>query len=311
MKLSPPASSSDIEVARQIARRLHQRRRRDDRPPLDPGPAERSPQTAAAHAVAPPPWNPPASFAEPAPTPDESAPLPAPPDFGPAVEEPAPPSWDAAPADGEVQEPEDALDALTSEPDSQPEPAAGLEDAPPDSADLDVGALDPGGDTPPTEGFEEADAYGGSPQVSPFGETDTLEPPDIEPADLPPPDEEEELFDSPAGPSWGDVAESCMDIAHARGALLADGTGGLIAARGEWPEPGPEAIASRLVAMMDRTLKDAPNRSVSAPVGGMHLTAWRAPAGERVLTVAFIADSPVPATLRPEIDAEIGQGAGP
>ena len=33
MKLSPPASSSDLEAAREIARRLHQRRRRDDRPP--------------------------------------------------------------------------------------------------------------------------------------------------------------------------------------------------------------------------------------------------------------------------------------
>ncbi len=32
MKLSPPASSSDLEVAREIARRLHQRRRREDRP---------------------------------------------------------------------------------------------------------------------------------------------------------------------------------------------------------------------------------------------------------------------------------------
>jgi len=30
MKLSPPASSSDLEAAREIARRLHQRRRRAD-----------------------------------------------------------------------------------------------------------------------------------------------------------------------------------------------------------------------------------------------------------------------------------------
>ena len=32
MKLNPPASSSDLEAAREIARRLHQRRRREDRP---------------------------------------------------------------------------------------------------------------------------------------------------------------------------------------------------------------------------------------------------------------------------------------
>ncbi len=42
MKLSPPASSSDLEAARDIARRLHQRRRRQDRP----GP-EDQPQAAS------------------------------------------------------------------------------------------------------------------------------------------------------------------------------------------------------------------------------------------------------------------------
>ena len=31
MKLNPPASSSDLEAAREIARRLHQSRRREDR----------------------------------------------------------------------------------------------------------------------------------------------------------------------------------------------------------------------------------------------------------------------------------------
>ena len=38
MKLSPPASSSDLEAAREIARRLHQRRRREDQPAV-PRPA--------------------------------------------------------------------------------------------------------------------------------------------------------------------------------------------------------------------------------------------------------------------------------
>ena len=35
MKLSPPASSSDLEAAREIARRLYQRRRREDRPEME------------------------------------------------------------------------------------------------------------------------------------------------------------------------------------------------------------------------------------------------------------------------------------
>jgi len=39
MKLSQPASSSDIEAAREIARRLNQHRRRDDRSRAAPSPA--------------------------------------------------------------------------------------------------------------------------------------------------------------------------------------------------------------------------------------------------------------------------------
>ena len=67
--------------------------------------------------------------------------------------------------------------------------------------------------------------------------------------------DEEELFDGPPQPSWGDIIERCMALAHARGALLADPSGALVAVRGEWPDPGPDAIASRLVAMTVRVPK--------------------------------------------------------
>ncbi len=326
MKLNPPASSSDIEVAREIARRLHQRRRREDRPL---GSAARTPEPArppvAARAVAPPHWNPPTASAGPPPPPARAA------------EETAPPSWDAAPGESDVKEPEDALDDLTAQ------PPAGQQGSPePEVPAIDLGDPLPEPAAPASDdetdalaAFDEADTYGGTPQVSPFDGADALEPPDIEPAhlespDVAPPDlaqpdvvspeidtgaaddvpEEEELFDDIPGTSWDAVAESCMGIAQARGALLADGTGQLVAARGAWPEPGADAIASRLVAMMDRTLKDTPTRSVSAPVGGLHLTAWRVPAGERLLTAAFIADVPVRAETRPAIDAEIQRSAG-
>lgn len=199
-----------------------------------------------------------------------------------------------------MQEPEDALEALTAEPAPLTQPSVALElEEPPAAA--------------PPAPFEEADAYGGTPETSPFGDGDTFETPDIEPAELEAPGEEgsdeEELFDGPPQPSWGDIVERCMALAHARGALLADPSGQLVAVRGDWPDPGAEAIASRLVAMMERTLRDAPTRSVSAPVGGMHLTAWRVPAGERLLTAAFIAETLVKADTRPAIDDEVRRGA--
>jgi hypothetical protein len=300
MKLNPPASSSDIEVARDIARRLHQRRRREDRPSAGRRAVEADRQplaalapepVAIAHAPSPPRWEPAAA---------------PPPVLEPPVEEPAPPSWDDAPQDGasDVKEPEDALEALTAEP---PATDPGLASAPAIELEEPPASLGV-----PKAAFEEADAYGGTPEPSPFDGGDALVAPDIEPAQLEGGDEasdEEELFDGPPQPSWGDIIERCMALAHARGALLADPSGALVAVRGEWPDPGPDAIASRLVAMMERTLRDAPTRSVSAPVGGMHLTAWRVPAGERLLTAAFIAETLVKADTRPAIDDEVRRGA--
>jgi hypothetical protein len=60
--------------------------------------------------------------------------------------------------------------------------------------------------------------------------------------------------------------------------------------------------------MMAKTLKDAPTRSISAPLMGMHLTAWRVPLSEGLVTVAFIGPAAVRADSRPAIDAEIASG---
>ena len=92
--------------------------------------------------------------------------------------------------------------------------------------------------------------------------------------------------------------------------MLVDPAGQVFAARGDWPPPGPDAIAGKLVTMMAKTLKDAPTRSISAPLMGMHLTAWRVPLSEGLVTAAFIGAAPVRAEARPAIDAEILSGVG-
>jgi hypothetical protein len=120
----------------------------------------------------------------------------------------------------------------------------------------------------------------------------------------------EEVVEVATPPSWDDVAVSCLDLSQARGAMLVDPAGQVVAARGEWPEPGPDAIAAKLVATMERTLKDAPTRSISAPLMGRHLTAWRIPLPQGLVTAAFIGDAPVRAETRPAIDAEIHRAAG-
>ncbi len=145
---------------------------------------------------------------------------------------------------------------------------------------------------PPFEDLPAPDAF--APEPSPF---------DVEM------DEAGDAPESALPPSWDDVTDACLGLAQARGALLADPSGQVFAARGEWPEPGPTAIAAKLVSMMNRTLKDAPTRSISAPLMGMHLTAWRVPLDQGLVTAAFIADQPVRTEARPAIDTEIHRAA--
>jgi hypothetical protein len=110
--------------------------------------------------------------------------------------------------------------------------------------------------------------------------------------------------------SWPDIVSSCQALAEGRGALLINPEGRVIAVSGDWPPPGAEAIAARLVPAMDKALKDAPTRSVSVPLGGLHLTAWRAPMASGLMTIGFVADAPLRPELRPAIDATLKNGPG-
>jgi hypothetical protein len=118
-----------------------------------------------------------------------------------------------------------------------------------------------------------------------------------------------EVFEAPP-PSWDQIVETCLSLSQSQGGMIVDPAGQVFAARGSWPGPGPEAIAAKLVATMERTLKDAPTRSISAPLMGRHLTAWRVPLSEGLVTVAFLGEAPVRAEIRPAIDGEILRGAG-
>jgi hypothetical protein len=272
MKLSPPASSSDLDAAREIALRLHQRRRRGDRPGTDAA-GTTPPATAARRPSAPAPMASP-------PAPPREAPEHLP------WDEPAGQASRAAGAGvgpladfGEPAAPEAVGDGAM--------------------ADLEGPGVSPeemvGDVAPPLEDLPEPEAS----LPSPF---------DDELDDLGAP--AEEVVDSPAPPSWDDLVESCLGLARATGAMLVDPAGQVLAARGVWPTPGPDAIAAKLVATMDRTLRDAPTRSISAPLVGKHLTAWRVPLAEGLVTAAFIGDSPVRADARPAIDTEIHRGVG-
>jgi hypothetical protein len=111
-----------------------------------------------------------------------------------------------------------------------------------------------------------------------------------------------------AAPTWADLLQDCLYLARASGALLIDAQGEVAAYCGEWPAPGVEHIAARLVPAMDKALKQAPNRSVSVPIGNLHLTAWRVHSNDSMMTVGFVAEQPLKAEVRPAIDAEVKRG---
>ncbi len=368
MRLNPPASSSDLDVARAAARRLHDRARRPEDPDEGPAPAPAPPPPPEPPAFRPPDFEPPLSepealassepvpepasepepttepepASEPVPTPEsepeplaeEAVPLPEEPGAAPPFEalepDPSPPAFEPTP-EPPASEPEPTglespeLEApLDEELPVEPQleeldlpagdsSAADAWDPAPDDALSELAApVEPSLEglgppdapyAPPGEAVSPEDLLGGDPVSEPeppldfgapaLGEDEAERAPD-------------DLVASP-GPSWDDVADACLALAQSHGAMLVDPSGQVLTARGDWPEPGPDAIAGRLVSMMERTLQEAPTRSVSAPIGGQHLTAWRIPASEGYLTVVFMGDAPLSADERPAIDDHIAQ----
>jgi hypothetical protein len=364
MKLNPPASSSDLEVARKIARRLHQRARGAE-PTPDPAPAEARPPSTegrpspvtsrgrSASPAAPPELEPmPPMEPEPPaleletpelePEPPELEPMPPGgytadtgsfPPSAPGEPEPQPPPFEPEPPGGYTTdapfEPEPAGGYVTDTGSFEPELPGSQPEEPsfadagsdvgvgPSLADDALSRLTGPPEEPTLEGLEALGEAGVSPEdlipEEPAPGPGWSEPSPIEAAvaalGAEPATAAEDLVEVSA-PSWDDVADSCLALAPANGAMLVDPAGQVLAARGDWPEPGPEAIAGRLVSMMEKKLRDAPTRSVSAPLAGQHLTAWRVPADDGYLTIVFMAPAPLRAEVRPSIDAAIQASAG-
>jgi len=273
MKLNPPASSSDLEAAREIARRLHQRRRREDRPAGEepaPAPVARKlrPLARRRHLALPRRRRSRHSTtcrASTRPRPTRSHPTrPRPTRPRPTRPRPTRPRRrdraDAKPPDEEafsVEEPSPALE----------EP--GLGDEGPALEASRHSRTSPSGDQPEIQVEERAvspEEMVGSPEPPPFAS----EPSPFDVAM----DDAGDATESAPPPSWDDVTDACLGLAQARGALLADPSA-RSSRLAESGRAGPTAIAAKLVSMMNRTLKDAPTRSISAPLMGMHLTAWR------------------------------------
>jgi hypothetical protein len=229
-----------------------------------------------------------------------------------AIEIPESASFEALASEApQIEGPEDS--PLSDTQDAQATPAEGVTAPPFIDPESDLGGLGADDEAsavleglePPAGGSAPEDLLGdaasGWPGGNPLEDQIEREPePERAPDDLV----------APPAPSWDDVTDSCLAQARAHAAMVVDPSGQVLAARGDWPEPGPEAIGGRLVSMMEKTLHDAPTRSVSAPLAGRHLTAWRVPASEGYYTIVFMGDAPLGADVRSPVDVEIKQALG-
>lgn len=103
---------------------------------------------------------------------------------------------------------------------------------------------------------------------------------------------------------WSTVLQSAMFLGQSVGALLADAGGKLVASTGQWPTGKVEAIAARLLPMLEKARRFQPeDPPATIRLGSQVITAWRLQAEGQLLTAAFLAETPLPADLRPGIDS--------
>lgn len=261
MRLRPRASSSDLDEARAIARRLEQAAANVAEPRHEPQEGYvRFARGAQDADDTPPPGGSAGVESDAAHAPDARD------EHEPRAAPEAEPEVDAA-ADAEF-EPEPAQ----AEPMAADDPLEGLTDTP-EQADDDAG--DAGDDEPVDAGSVDA--------VVTF-----------------PPGEPSE------GPTWDTLLLTSQALADAKAAMVVGSDGDVIAATGDWPKVGAQAVASKLLPLAARKL-DA-GGLVPVKMAGQVLTAWRLESSGQQLTVALLASSAVPEDLRPEVDQQLSQG---
>jgi hypothetical protein len=302
MKLSPPASSSDLDAAREVARRLKQiatpaepTRQLPDYAPLK-GTWDGTP--VPPRRPVPPTWE---KAAIPASAPPEP-PVVTPPPVLARPPAPAAPEIEPAGVLDETPSPVPRIHEVPPPPVVEVPPPPVVEAEP--KRPVEVEPPPPPVVAPPLP--EPPRAVAAEPPAASIEEVEEIE------EDMGPDEPSASIGAAVATPmTWPEIVATCLSLAEAKGALVINPDGRVVAVSGEWPQPGAEAIAARLVPAMDKALKDAPTRSVSVPLGGLHLTAWRAPMAQGLVTVGFVADAPLKPDLRPAIDATVRKGTQP
>lgn len=307
MRLRPRGSSSDIDEASAIARRLSGQRAAppSSGPPPAPAiafaPVGQRAATARAGAPAAGPRTP---------VPEAAPPETAPPadlrDYGSPgrLEPPALPPIEPAPPPDEMRSP---FPPGASEDSDAAAPASIDAHAPRGEPALQPALPEVGGPEPPADAAD--------PELPP-------EPVVAEPAlgvppaiDTPPPEGDPlagltEPAPPPVPPPWTELLEECLPLARAQSAMVLDPGGAVAGSAGEWAPGRLDALAARLPAAIDKAEKAAHGEPMSAKLGPVTLTAWRADIGEGRYTLGFVADTMLPRDVSRSVEGYLRERRG-
>ena len=126
--------------------------------------------------------------------------------------------------------------------------------------------------------------------------------------------EEEALAAEPApaepAPTWAQILDDAIYLAHARCALVMDGAGQIHESRGDWPKNTLEKVAARLLRGIQQTPAASPDATqiIEIQLGSFWLTGVKVILGGNPAIVGFLSPAPVKREARPGIETEAKRG---
>jgi len=121
--------------------------------------------------------------------------------------------------------------------------------------------------------------------------------------------EVEEEDEASAPPSWSQVLEDCVAVSQGRAGIILDADGNILQASEQLPKNKLDAVAARLMQVMEEVPGDErvpiASRSVAIQLGAFWLTGLRVPLGRRHVTVGLLAQLQLETDVLPALEATV------
>lgn len=111
-------------------------------------------------------------------------------------------------------------------------------------------------------------------------------------------------------PTWAEILDDAIYLAHARCALVMDGAGQIRESRGDWPKNTLDKVAARLLRGIEQTPAASPEATqiIEIQLGSFWLTGVKVILGGNPAIVGFLSPAPIKREVRPGIEAEAKRG---